>query len=103
MKTLLVWLKRLALELIAFVIAFALTGLTYQFAASQADDRNFPPPGRLVEVGGYRMHLYCMGKGSPTVILDAANMGTTSNWAWIQPEIAEATRVCAYDRPDLGW
>jgi pimeloyl-ACP methyl ester carboxylesterase len=103
MKTSLIWLKRLALGLIAFVIALVLTGLTYQFAASKVDDRNFPPPGRLVDVGGYRMHLYCMGKGSPTVILDAANMGTVSNWAWVQPEIARVSRVCAYDRPDLGW
>jgi len=30
-------------------------------------------------------------------------MGTVSNWAWIQPEVAKATRVCAYDRADLGW
>ena len=37
------------------------------------------------------------------MILDAANMGTVSNWAWIQPEIAKTTRVCAYDRADSGW
>jgi pimeloyl-ACP methyl ester carboxylesterase len=49
------------------------------------------------------MHLYCVGEGSPTVILDAANMGTVSNWAWAQPQIATATRACAYDRTGLGW
>jgi pimeloyl-ACP methyl ester carboxylesterase len=80
-----------------------LLGATYQAVASKADERNYPPPGQLVEVGGYRMHIYCMGEGSPTVILDAANMGTVSNWAWIQPQIAKVTRVCAYDRADLGW
>jgi pimeloyl-ACP methyl ester carboxylesterase len=80
-----------------------LSGVTYQLAASKADERNFPPPGQLVDVGGYRMHIYCMGAGSPTVILDASNMGTVSTWAWIQSEIAKTSRICAYDRPDLGW
>ena len=102
-NTLLVWLKRLTIGLIVICIALSLSGMAYQFAASKADERKFPPPGQLIEVGGYKMHLYCMGAGSPTVILDAANMGTVSTWAWIQPEIAKVTRVCAYDRPDLGW
>jgi pimeloyl-ACP methyl ester carboxylesterase len=102
MKTLWVWLKRLLIGLVAIVVA-CLSGMTYQYAAGKADERNFPPPGKLVEVGGYEVHIYCIGEGSPTVILDAANMGTVSNWAWIQPEIAKTTRVCAYDRPDLGW
>ena len=103
MKTLSKWLKRLTLGLFALMIALALLGATYQSAASKADEKNFPPPGQLVDVGGYRMHIYCMGEGSPTVILDSANMGTVSNWAWIQPEVARATRVCAYDRADAGW
>jgi pimeloyl-ACP methyl ester carboxylesterase len=103
MKTKWSWLKRLGLGLIALVLVLGLSGVTYQFAASEADERNFPPPGRLVDVGEYRMHIYCLGAGSPTVILDASNMGTVSTWAWIQPEIAKVTRVCAYDRPDLGW
>jgi hypothetical protein len=37
------------------------------------------------------MHIYCLGEGSPTVILDSANMGTVSNWALIQPELAMQT------------
>jgi pimeloyl-ACP methyl ester carboxylesterase len=103
MKTIWIWLKRLAFGLTAFVTALGLSSVTYQFAASKADARNFPPPGRLVEVGRYRLHIYCMGTESPTVILDASNMGTVSTWAWIQPEIAKTNRVCAYDRPALGW
>jgi pimeloyl-ACP methyl ester carboxylesterase len=103
MKTLLKWLKRLTLGLLTLIIALGLLGATYQAVAGKADERNFPPPGQLVDVGGYRMHIYCMGKGSPTVVLDSANMGTVSNWAWIQPEVAKTTRVCAYDRADSGW
>ena len=31
-----------------------------------------PPIGRLVDVGGYRLHLCCQGEGGPTVVMEAA-------------------------------
>ena len=97
------WVGRILLALLALLVGLATIGASYQAIATARDQRIYPPPGRLLDVGGYRMHLYCVGEGRPTVILDAANMGTVSNWAWIQPELAKATRVCAYDRAGLGW
>jgi pimeloyl-ACP methyl ester carboxylesterase len=98
-----VWLVRGGIALIATPFVLAIIGATYHAAASQLDQRNYPPPGQLVEVGGYTLHLHCAGEGTPTVILDAANQGTVSNWIWIQSELATTTRVCAYDRAGLGW
>ena len=63
----------------------------------------FPPPGALVDVGGYRLHLACEGEGSPTVVLEAGMGDPSSIWALVQPQIAQTTRVCAYDRAGLGW
>lgn len=103
LKTIGKWLIRFILGFVALGVVLGLLGATYQFTATKSDEKNFPPPGQLVDVGGYKMHIYCMGEGSPTVILDSANMGTVSNWAWIQPEVAKTTRVCAYDRADSGW
>jgi pimeloyl-ACP methyl ester carboxylesterase len=80
-----------------------LLGAGYQAVATRADARSYPPPGQLVDVGGYQLHIYCMGEGNPTVILDALFPGTVSNWVWVQPEVAKTTRVCAYDRAGLGW
>src|SRR5262249_40068748 len=68
--------------------------------------RNFPPPGQLVDVGGYWLHLYCTGEsqpGTPTVILETMASGEMVNWAWVQPQVAKATRVCSYDRAGSGW
>ena len=96
-------LSRVLIGLLIFLSIVLISGIIYQTAASEADQRNYPPPGNLVNVDGYKMHIYCMGEGSPAVILDSANMGTVSNWAWIQPEIAKTNRVCAYDRADSGW
>jgi pimeloyl-ACP methyl ester carboxylesterase len=64
--------------------------------------QNSPAPlGKLVDVGGYRVHLYCMGTGSPAVIIVGA--GFSFDWGLIQPEIAKSTQVCAYDHSGIGW
>jgi pimeloyl-ACP methyl ester carboxylesterase len=100
---LVVWLWRGLLGLLACIVILTLVGAIYQAIATAMAQHNYPPPGRLVEVGGYKLHLYCTGEGSPTVILEAAFPGTVDNWSWVQPEVAKATRTCAYDRAGMGW
>lgn len=63
----------------------------------------YPAPGELVNIGGYKLHLNCMGEGSPTVIMDAGNNDFSVTWATVQPEIAQFTQVCSYDRGGFGW
>lgn len=62
-----------------------------------------PPPGRLVDIGGRKLHLYCTGVGGPTVILMAGGGAYSIDWALVQPRVAEMTRVCSYDRAGLAW
>lgn len=64
-----------------------------------------PPiaPGRLIELGGYRMHLFCTGSGSPTVILSPGSGDFSFDWALVQPAVAKLTQVCAYDRAGEAW
>ncbi len=62
-----------------------------------------PAPGQKISVDGHRMHVYCTGKGSPTVILEAGLDDFSIFWSQVQPEIAKSTRVCSYDRAGLGW
>jgi pimeloyl-ACP methyl ester carboxylesterase len=63
----------------------------------------YPAPGRMVDIGGFRLHLNCSGSGSPAVILDAALGGSSISWTLVQPAIAARTQVCSYDRAGLGW
>jgi pimeloyl-ACP methyl ester carboxylesterase len=65
--------------------------------------QSYPPPGRLIDVGGRKLHLNCSGKGSPTVILMAGGNAFSIDWALVQPKVAESTRVCSYDRAGLAW
>ena len=88
---------------VLFLLILAIVGTIYQTAATEADKKNFPPPGNLIDVGGFKMHIYCMGQGNPTVILEALSGGFSSFWAWVQPEVAKQVRVCAYDRAGFGW
>jgi pimeloyl-ACP methyl ester carboxylesterase len=55
----------------------------------------------LIDVGGYRVHLYCMGAGSPAVVIVGA--GFSFNWGLVQPEVAKFVQVCAYDHSGIGW
>lgn len=56
-----------------------------------------------MDAGGHQLHIYCTGKGSPLVVLEAGTGSMSVAWAWVQPEIAKSTRVCSYDRAGLGW
>jgi pimeloyl-ACP methyl ester carboxylesterase len=96
-------LKRRLLWLSGFVVVLAITGIIYQTAATEADQRKYPAPGELVNVDGHMIHIYCIGEGSPTIILDHAGGGSSVDWSLIQPKLAAHTRVCAYDRAGFGW
>ncbi|HZG67761.1 MAG TPA: alpha/beta hydrolase, partial [Herpetosiphonaceae bacterium] len=55
-------------------------------------------------MGGYRLHINCVGAGSPTVVIDVGHGGWSASWSsWVQPEAARTTRVCTYDRAGMGW
>jgi pimeloyl-ACP methyl ester carboxylesterase len=95
--------RRIVLLLIAFLVILAVAGFLYE-NISEARDRRFNPlQGRLLDVGGRKMHIDCAGEGNPTVILDSGLGDSYLSWRKVQPEIAKFTRVCSYDRAGLGY
>lgn len=99
-------IRRVLLIIALLILCLSGTGLLYQSIASAQDTSSYPAPGRLIDVGGYRLHLYCTGTarpGSPTVILEAGLGDTSLVWSKVQPGVASFTRVCSYDRTGLGW
>jgi pimeloyl-ACP methyl ester carboxylesterase len=88
------------------VAALALLGaaVILQVIAAEWDRRIYPPPGQL-DVGGYHLRVHTFGSAAngPTVILEGgAGLGSVT-WGWIQPRVAEETRVVAHDRAGVGW
>lgn len=78
-------------------------GIKYESFKESSDEKLYPPPGKLVNIGGYRLHLNCIGKGSPTVVVETGWGDTSASWSWVQPEVAKYTRICTYDRAGMGW
>lgn len=64
-------------------------------------DEESAAPG-LVEVEGRQLFMSCLGKGGPTVVMESGGAGHSATWQFVQPEVAEFTRVCVYDRAGTG-
>jgi pimeloyl-ACP methyl ester carboxylesterase len=88
---------------VVVLLVLAIVGAIYQAIATELAERAYPPPGEMVDVGGYRLHINCVGQGSPTVVLDAGLGEFSAQWVWVQREVSDTTRVCAYDRAGMGW
>ena len=95
---------RAFLAVLGVVVVLGLSGAAYESVAEAADARAYPPPGQMVDVGGYRLHINCIGTGSPTVVIDAGWGDSSAAWSsWVQPAAARTTRVCTYDRAGMGY
>ncbi len=76
------------------------------WAQSESTSPPFPAPGKLVDVGGWRLHLNCTGDArpsQPTVILEGGKGDFSVEWSLVQPGVAKFARVCSYDRAGDGW
>ena len=66
----------------------------------------FLPPGKLVDIGGWRLHIHGDGgtiKEGPTVILEAGAGDFSFDWSLVQPKVATFARVYSYDRAGHAW
>ncbi len=94
---------RIVVVLGGFLVVAALSGATYQWLATRNELAATSPPGQLVDIGGHRLHLWCTGDGAPAVVLDTGLGGSSSDWGFVQPDVARFTRVCSYDRAGMGY
>ena len=99
------WTKRIAVSAAVVAGAALVSGMSYELVMRERSTRDFPAPGRLVDVGGgRRIQLDCRGHGSPTVVLESG-LDTYGSLAWasVHDSIAATTRVCAYSRAGIMW
>ena len=97
------WATRVLVGLCSLIVLAAAAGTAYQSVATRKDLNTAPPPGQLVDIGGYRLHLWCTGDGAPAVILDTGLGGSSADWGYVHPDVARFTRVCSYDRAGMGY
>lgn len=85
------------------VLSLFFSLVLYQKLATAIDDYRYPPRGKLVDIGGYRLHFHASGQGDVTVVCDAGLSGTSLGWSLVQAEASKFARVCSYDRAGYSW
>jgi pimeloyl-ACP methyl ester carboxylesterase len=95
-----------ALALVAAGCSGSNSDTSTQAAAVEEAEGDF---AGLVDIGGGRqIYMECSGTGSPTVVLESGLRDAADVWSMssagegaptVFPEVANFTRVCAYDRP----
>ncbi|HTP06920.1 MAG TPA: hypothetical protein VMP08_01620, partial [Anaerolineae bacterium] len=73
------------LSIIGIMFACAVFGMVYEAVSAPGDAARYPAPGQRVDIGGYSLHLYCTGEGSPTVILESGFGAWSTDWVAVQP------------------
>jgi pimeloyl-ACP methyl ester carboxylesterase len=102
------WLRRLivggAILIVALAFFVLITSLVVRQVAVRRAERDFPPPGRLVEIDGRLSHIHCTGSGTPTILLESG-MDDRGSWGWenLLDELSQVSRACAYDRAGFIW
>lgn len=86
---------------IGIIVILLLLGLAYE-QTSRARDRRLPLPGKLVDMGGYQLHVTDEGTGGPTVMVIHGVGDCSYSWIHVRKEIARFTRVLSFDRPGMG-
>jgi pimeloyl-ACP methyl ester carboxylesterase len=84
--------------LLAFVVWSCLSVSAASGSASRPD-----APGKLVDLGGHKLHVNCAGKGSPIVVVENGFGDFSFDWILVQSRVAQFTRVCTYDRAGYAW
>ena len=87
----------------ALISVVAVSGQQGASGGGSPADILYAKPGQLVSVNGFRLNLYCMGSGSPTVIFDSGWGDWAPAWSKVQPQVAKWTRACSYDRAGTGF
>jgi pimeloyl-ACP methyl ester carboxylesterase len=85
------------------LVLMVVGGLIYQSVGLIRDARMWPPPGRMIDADGHRLHVVCVGSGHPTVVFESAIAASSLSWTSVLPKVATFTRGCVYDRAGLGW
>lgn len=90
-------------KLILFFTVLSVSKLVHPPNTIPGEKYDVPPPGQLIDIGGYKLHVNSQGDGSPSVVVDVGVGAWSIFWNDIQKELTKTTRVVTYDRAGYGW
>ena len=84
---------------VLFLLGLMLLAIT-SAAQAQLEPK---PPGKLVDLGGHRLHVNCTGSGGPTVVVENGLGDFSFDWVLVQESVSRFARICTYDRAGYAW
>jgi pimeloyl-ACP methyl ester carboxylesterase len=96
-------MRRIAIGIVLLVVLGLAAGTTYERIGQERDHDRLRVIGQRVDIGRRSINVYCMGRGTPTVILDSGGSAPGYSNLPLQRRIAKETRTCWFDRAGLGW
>jgi pimeloyl-ACP methyl ester carboxylesterase len=84
-------------------VVLLLLALAQSILIAQSTAVTLRPNGKLIDIGGYSLHLNVTGKARPVVVLMSGAGDFSFDWALVQPEISRFTSCVSYDRAGLAW
>lgn len=98
------WIMYGGVAIVSLLLLVTIVGVVYEMASRSRAARDFPPQGKLVDIGGRRIQLDCRGAGSPIVIFESGlDINGSLSWSAVHDEVAKTTRACAYSRAGIMW
>ena len=98
------WANRIGIGVLALIVVVVAGGSGYEAFARHQAASDYPPRGRMIDIGGRSIHLDCRGTGSPTVVFESAlGVSGSLDWNLVHDQIARTTRACSYDRAGIMW
>lgn len=100
MKTFLKVIKWIGLSLGLIIALIVLAGLTFRLFTPTPT-----PPGKLVDVGDFKLHINSAGKKSdqPTVVLETGQAVPSEHFHWLSEGLKDSLRVVRYDRAGIAY
>jgi pimeloyl-ACP methyl ester carboxylesterase len=92
----------LSRQIAGLVLVFCLMPTTSALAGVSVTEQ-LSLPGKLVDIGTHRLHIFCAGSGQPTVVIDSGLGGNSLEWIRVQRSLAPNVQICSYDRAGYGW
>jgi pimeloyl-ACP methyl ester carboxylesterase len=88
---------------VAVVFMFLFEAMMFDRPLSATAPITPKPSGKLVDLGGHRLHVNCTGKGAFTVVVEDGLGDFSFDWVLVQTRVEKFTRICTYDRGGYAW
>ncbi|TWT00509.1 alpha/beta fold hydrolase [Planomicrobium sp. CPCC 101079] len=95
--------KKILFSFVALIVLLVISGIAFEAVASHQGAKKYPPEGKMVDVGDFKLHLQQQGNGKPVILLETGSGLASKSWKDLPKRLAEYGTVVTYDRAGYAW